>query len=957
MFRKNSKISFLFIGAVIFTLGLSISFQSLLADWTAPLANPPTCTSGTAGCSAPINSGSNLVQTMQGALYIANTAPAVSGLIVGQGNVGIGTMDPTEKLQIGNFASVGSAAPDAINLGATYSSTAGANPKMIMYDDTINVLGFGISGSQLDYIVPAGVSHVFYVGGVEQARLNPAGNLIIGNKVGIGLSPAYKLDIQSAAANDRGINVLVNATTGSNFGIVAQAAGAGAAQNIGGYFQGNAAASNYGVYIDGTAYNANTWSLYSNNPAKSYFAGSVGIGTLAPEDKLEVAGNIRTTWGDYKIASRYQDGSQYEMGLSFTAATRLMTIFNRSNDSGGNIIFDWPGSVKGKVGIGTASPNKLLHVYGASGDNAEIDIQSVAGANKHWGVYQDRTTEDLRFWNNTPAGEKNILTLTNEGNVGIGTVAPTRKLTIYDGSGAGIFSSAGTNGGSYYVGTTPVLSVSTDGSNSTASGAYLNNALFVVGRGNGISGPLEQLFRVNLSGNVGIGTANPGQKLTVNGTIESTSGGIKFPDGTTQATAGGSISCPACGGTCWATNLLTQSTGSVACDTCAQTGYYRMCTPSGWRQTETTYCVTPNVACPPPMSTPYLFTLTKNDKYLIENDIMGTYFQKDGMTIKEVEKAYKNNELGRSFLPQDIYRLKLQPKIEDNLISLQIKELEPEESNFDRVQLFRVVHDKDSLAYSDNYDIYVSKLGEIKPFSCLDEKGQSCLEAISQADDKRIRKNPGDYIVLKFKVDDLALKPFLSITSWESNFVPKLITSPLEEGYPASIMLTSYLDKTGQWAKAGQDFHPRAIKSNEFSKVDLSSFIDKNGIITLKLGWTAIHSLDKINLTTSEDEPFKTEELQLTKALNSRDGDVTSKLLKQDYNYAHIIRGGSINLTFKSDELKLDKDQVVDYFFLSQGFYHGLRTYLYPEVDSTDSYVKEVNNYIKELNEYNGKKE
>ena len=40
------------------------------------------------------------------------------------------------------------------------------------------------------------------------------------------------------------------------------------------------------------------------------------------------------------------------------------------------------------------------------------------------------------------------------------------------------------------------------------------------------------------NGNFGIANSTPGQKLTVAGIIESTTGGIKFPDGTTQTSAG-----------------------------------------------------------------------------------------------------------------------------------------------------------------------------------------------------------------------------------------------------------------------------------------------------------------------------------------------------------------------------------------------------------------------------------
>ncbi len=53
----------------------------------------------------------------------------------------------------------------------------------------------------------------------------------------------------------------------------------------------------------------------------------------------------------------------------------------------------------------------------------------------------------------------------------------------------------------------------------------------LINTGNATNGLIIQ------NGNVGIGTVSPSQKLSVNGIIQSMSGGIKFPDGTVQTTA------------------------------------------------------------------------------------------------------------------------------------------------------------------------------------------------------------------------------------------------------------------------------------------------------------------------------------------------------------------------------------------------------------------------------------
>ena len=149
----------------------------------------------------------------------------------------------------------------------------------------------------------------------------------------------------------------------------------------------------------------------------------------------------------------------------------------------------------------------------------------------------------------TKQGNLNIM-----GNVGIGTASPKANYKLHvdggsDASAVGVYSETTGDLGIGVRGT--ATGVGGDGVRGTATGF---GGIGVRGRSidpssgravygsayGGVGGWFTSDTGYGLiveSGNVGIGTTNPGEKLTVTGTIESTTGGVKFPDGTLQTTA------------------------------------------------------------------------------------------------------------------------------------------------------------------------------------------------------------------------------------------------------------------------------------------------------------------------------------------------------------------------------------------------------------------------------------
>ena len=247
---------------------------------------------------------------------------------------------------------------------------------------------------------------------------------------------------------------------------------------------GNTSGTDNAIFGDGAG------SANSTGGGNSIFGSDAGRGCNLG---YKVACTTPTTGSDNSFFGHNAGRSNVTGGNSFFGASAGL-----ANTSGnGNAFFGFSTGLSNTIGANNTFIGETAGVSNVAG-NANTFVGKNAGSNN--------TASDNSFFGRAAGG--NNTTGTNNSSFGLN--AGLGNTTGSDNTVIGARSNVGANN---------LINATVIGANALVS---QSNALIL---GN--------------NANVGIGTSTPASKLTVVGLIETTTGGVKFPDGTIQTTAGG----------------------------------------------------------------------------------------------------------------------------------------------------------------------------------------------------------------------------------------------------------------------------------------------------------------------------------------------------------------------------------------------------------------------------------